>query len=591
MQAGRKKKWGAYSIKEKAKLPKWCGHRRKSVFDLNKMRGNKAMMQYRRGYTKLWEVPECRAYMKKYTDLKEPGKYEHTNQHGGHMFSLPGDTVLTDAKAGRLMYMAITSKRLTLEELKAVRKMFSFLYQINGGKPAGNYDEVQAEWPHTRNKENIVPRKTPEQELTVPKPRELKNAFRQAWDKTKMSLVVWSMGLLATWFWAIFGARGTEDIKRIKNGCEHCISHREGYSWTKFDGGRAKLCGGKTREWRAYTVCLCPGGKHQPLPADTRYAMDNEGNPFYEPTWPVGCPVNAMSLILGMQERLDKKGVFRKMSTQKDKRGGRIGVQNYGDPVSQLALPWLKVQGCLEEFSHNAGRHALGRMMTKLKVPYRMTFQLCGDNPDVWIDHYQKDLYESGTLKSREQSRNHEVATAALRKVAEYFGLGLPLKRTVDSRDQILALIAKKLDLGPAAEAILSGKPVEDSESEAEDPQELYTFKAEPEERRSSRRVRRQPEARWCHAVEEMAEPQPKKKKKKRKRRRVKREPKEEPSIDVPPPLERVPPKIRNVIVKLEGSPVFESKVKKERKLKRKKRKRKRRRVVVKEEPDDEWMM
>ena len=125
-------------------------------------------------------------------------------------------------------------------------------------------------------------------------------------------------------------------MRRIKLSSIHYVSHRDGYAWTKYLGGRAKLAGLKkgSRDWRQYFVCLCPNGKHCPLPAEVEYSsFDMHGNPPEDLSWEYGCPVNALSLMLRLQFRLPDQKLFRKWSHAKYYKGNRMLAQNYGDPV------------------------------------------------------------------------------------------------------------------------------------------------------------------------------------------------------------------------------------------------------------------
>ena len=282
-----------------------------------------------------------------------------------------------------------------------------------------------------------------------------------------MSLVDWSRGEVAAWDWGVLGCRSQEDLKRIKNGKSHGYDRQEGWAFTGYDGGRAKLAGKKagTRPWKAWRVCLCPGGKHRPLAKDIEYRLDRYGNPrehdIDEITWTTECPINCCELILKGQYKRDEgcpmmshARIYRKWN-KKDKGG--FGTDSEGDPM-KLVKKWFKVQGVETEFDANAGRKGLGRWLSLLNVPYNEGLQIHGDLEGVWLKHYQPGLTKTG-YSIREQSLDPKIATLAVRKFAAYCGRGKPPQVTLDVTQRLLRGLMEAQGKGDEADRLILGIP------------------------------------------------------------------------------------------------------------------------------------
>ena len=552
------------------------------------MKSPETMKTYRRGYRLLWSAPTVKKLMKT-RGLKEPGKYKKDNQHGGFMYALPTEVNMSNATAGDIMYKAILSGRFSYNELRDIRKMFSFTYQIQGGEPNGNFKAVAHAWPMVKSPTTVIqPPRKGKRTMIVPTPREIKKLFQTEWDRgTEMSLYEWSRGRLATWFWLVTGARGTEDMKRLKKSTTHHVCHREAYGWTAYKGGRAKLSGMKkgSRPWKGYVVCTCKGGKHVPLPKDVHYGFEKDGNPpEWTELWHTECMLNCFHLILKLQWRLETQGVFRHWSSWKDYRGGRVGKQNVDDPVKQLCYPWIKQAGCNRKFSHNAGRYALAGLCKRLNVPYGWSFQIHGDNEDVWLQSYQKTLEELGKFKIRTQSPVPEKVTKALRKFANYFKLGErePVGEEMSGELDLQMLICKKLGIQKEALAIRAKqRQMQASDSESEDGDatiEGESFRAAaPSAPRVSRRTLPQlePESMWAKDLEETAVEE----------KKVKKEESDPEFEGPPPPPKRKRRKPRRAVIKTE--PKEEESSEEESIAKR--RKKRRRRGKKKRMKEEEW--
>ena len=97
---------------------------------------------------------------------------------------------------------------------------------------------------------------------------------------------------------------------------------------------------------------------------------------------------------------------------------------NVGLPVKH-AMEWLALQGVEPpedcSFDTNGGRTALAAWLDETHAPYHEGFEIHGDLFEVWSEHYQPGL-ASSSFARRTQSPDPRTATAALRRLAVYFG-------------------------------------------------------------------------------------------------------------------------------------------------------------------------
>ena len=107
----------------------------------------------------------------------------------------------------------------------------------------------------------------------------------------------------------------------------------------------------------------------------------------------------------------------------KSKKGkARYGEKTIGDP-SKAAVQFMQAQG-LPKFDTNSGRKALARWCKKLNVPYELSVHIHGDLPTTWNDNYESGAVSTTKIAIRKQSRDPEVATAALRIFADWIERG-----------------------------------------------------------------------------------------------------------------------------------------------------------------------
>jgi hypothetical protein len=209
----------------------------------------------------------------------------------------------------------------------------------------------------------------------IPTVAELEKAFTTPWSRDLMSLVDHCRGQICAHDWGVCGLRSTEDMKRVKRSRKHHVDWSQGWAATEFLGGRAKLCGKKrnTRPWRVWTTCFCPGKRHIRPPNDFFKEIKKDGNPRVEVKWCTTCPLASLELIFQLQVP-DAKRRYPKWT-----QGGKFGKANIADPAA-CALEWFVKMGVVTEpYCRNSGRKSLARWTNHLKVEYRHSVQIHGD--------------------------------------------------------------------------------------------------------------------------------------------------------------------------------------------------------------------
>ena len=412
----KRRKPGPKSLREKAVHPTRPGRKARKAMRINAFRSNESMKAYRKGYNAAYRV--CGKYMKR-IGCKEPGKFDQNNVHQGKLWALPVECRLT-GKQAELILEKCYEAGLSEPQLRQVKKSLSYAHFLTTGKPGLNYPEVKTMWETFGDfepvKKSIKPQK-------IPTPENLREAFTTPWNEAcGMSLMQWTVALLISWDWAVAGARSQEDLKRIKNSTDHDVNHADGYGSTGYVEGRSKLCGRKrgTRPWRVWRLCLCPGGKHQPVPAVFRHRINNEGNPTKQPTWCTNCPVCCMELVMLKQAKEPR--MYPKWLNSK-RAGGRFSVSNVGN-CSKRANEWFRCQGVTDEdYCSNAGRKSLAEWLSKVQAVYEVGFEIHGDLWEVWGKDYQDDSENPTGFKRRTQSSDPKRCLAAYKKLRKYFGV------------------------------------------------------------------------------------------------------------------------------------------------------------------------
>jgi len=202
----------------------------------------------------------------------------------------------------------------------------------------------------------------------IPSVENIKAVFTKVYDAAcGIPFALWVTGLLAAYCWVFFGARANVDMGSLKDAIIHDHNKEQVWCSTALDGGRNKLCGRKkgTRPWNMFVVCLCPEGKHQPVPKNWEWTLDHLGNTRGDIPFCSVCPINCWEL----KARRKVGSTWRLFS--KWTKTTQNWVSNHGDPA-KLAIDWFTWQGYDgPRFDRNAGRHALARLLTAVHQPIR----------------------------------------------------------------------------------------------------------------------------------------------------------------------------------------------------------------------------
>ena len=370
--------------------------------------------------------------------------YDPRNIHKGEMPGWPKECTWTDNKAKRVLYACYKSGQLTYAQLRDVRKSLSYFYELrNGGEPnkQQNWPGVKSVW-KTFRFQGVTPVRPTENSnvpFVIPTPEDLKKAFTTPWTpKTKMPLMVWVVGEVAAWDWGVCGLRSQEDLDRVKHSPRHYLNVKERWHASKFDNGRSKLHGTKkgTRPWWVFRVCLCPGQRHISPPEDFGEVIDKDGNPTVEVKWNTNCPIACIQLYTGML-----KPQHRRMYPQWLPKSGRVAPRLNHNSIVGLAIDWFIAQGtCTKQvpYDTNAGRKSLARWCRHLNISYKESFEIHGDLFQTWSEHYEDSIPGTSSMDRREQSRNPDVATKALCRLANWLGRGKRVKPKLSRHERYL---------------------------------------------------------------------------------------------------------------------------------------------------------
>lgn len=456
-------KRGRRALRENAKLPRRAGFKTGVAFDKTALKSNLTLTKYRTGYRFAWSIAKCRRYMKS-IGLKAPGSYSKTNHHGGEMFGLPREFKMTGLQAGKLLRHCFKSGKATKCQLKDVRKMLAYAWQLQTGgsndSKVTNWTEVNQQWAAQADEGYKPPTKC----LTAtvgPTTDNLKTAFTTPFDPSKgMSYPEWCVGLLLSFDAHVFGARSVVDLEKIKKSKRHEISTAGGWMWTKMVGGRAKLEKRKgIRQWKAFRICLCPNGKHSDVPSTFRVDRNHTPENLH---WCSTCPLNAFKVVRYYLEGNDKRSYPRWCPPCKEHKG-RYSKDNYSSAaMKQQIQRWLNLQGANPDdlkFDTNCGRKSLGKLCSLMHIPYHESFEMHGDLFKTWKRHYQRNLQRDPFFRRRTQSQDIEECTAALWKIARAFGRGKTLEQDPQSlslTDRLLVLNNRLLGGGAETNLILS---------------------------------------------------------------------------------------------------------------------------------------
>ena len=462
--AVKKKRYGPLSLKSKARLPDKAHVDKRIQHQLNLARGNEALRKDRYGVRLMWKV--CPQVMND-CGIKPMGSYHKKNIHGGAIWGWKHEVNLNEGKVKRILFACIESKMLTPDQLKAVRKSFSYAYQLQHGADfAGqsrycNYSCVFQLWKLTKNRQ-CTP-SVPNVPVVIASAKDLKKAFRKLWSPNHpWSFIEFCVGVVTAYDYFVFGCRSQTDLTRLKESRVHEVYPKEARMLTHYNNGRAKVR--TPRPWVCNTVCFCRGGKHVSPHKDFKFTMD-EGNPTCGVEWFSTCPLACFQFL--QQYSVAKNRRYPKPS----KHGDKLTRNNIGD-VCAYATRWMIAQGVCpanRPYCKNSGRKSLAKLLSAYEISYEAGFEIHGDLPVNWKLAYQGDMpAPQSSFKRRIQSTNPQVACRGLRLIAQNFGLGVQVKPPMNRLEQfnyhILKHFNKKL-----ANRIARGLPAEDSSSEDDD--------------------------------------------------------------------------------------------------------------------------
>ena len=445
-------------MKDTAVLPKYSSVNTRIQHALNKQKANTSMTVYRHGMTLMWKVAarklrECR--------VKKMGTYDKKNAHGGKMWGWPKEMNLTNKMVQKVMFAVIQSRKLNYPQLEIVRKSLGYAWQLN---PRKTQDQMElTNWPCMARvwktiPKGELPKRKQKEMMKIPTVGELEAAFKNEWTPAHpMSLGEFVQGTVAAYDTFIWGCRAKEDHDRIKKSREHVIRPKAGYISTEYVNGRCKSPG-FPREWKKYTVCLCPGRKHK-SPAPHFKDSIAKGMPTHGVDWCTTCPVACLEFIWTHDKAKGK-------TYAKALKGSTFGAQNESD-IPSYAIKWMKAQGaCTEEepYSHESGRKSLAAWCSEYQIEYKDSFQIHQDLPQCWKDNYQHDMPAS-TFKERNQSKHPDTCMAALRTLGMNWKRGIKVKQPLSKEGRLMYHLLKRND-PRKAERIRMGLH---SESDSED--------------------------------------------------------------------------------------------------------------------------
>ena len=459
----KRRKRGPVSFMEKSKLPRYAGIKTQIQAKRDKKKSIYTRKVHRYGFKLMWRtVPNV---LQK-NNIKKPGEFDKRNIHGGITWGLPRECNMTNRLARNVMFKCIQSKKLTYDQLRAVRKALAYSHELKGGQSGENWEGVKVAW-DTLEQKDLPDKKRNLLPLRIPTPQSLKKAFTTPYNPQSWSLMKFCTGTVAAFDVFVCGLRSGTDICRVKKSSKHTMNTEEGWQTTAFAGGRAKLNKGKYRDWNIWRICLCKGKKHRSPPENQKWELDANHRPTQPLEWEPTCPIAALEFtqsFINAGEKCYPKYLEKSQRMAK----GNFNIKN----VVALANEWMGEQGAWHEgqpYSNNSGRKSLAKWLSFLSISYRWGFEIHGDLEDVWRKSYQPDLHRSG-YKNRNQSRDPDEATRALRMLAKWFDRGCErkIKYSLDVSARLSYHLLKKLGEEKLAERIVQGLPSE-SEDEEED--------------------------------------------------------------------------------------------------------------------------
>ena len=215
---------------------------------------------------------------------------------------------------------------------------------------------------------------------------------------------------------------------------------------------------------------MCKGGKHITPNPNFHYLIGKDGNPpaSHQPNWYTCCPVACQQFQDQFKEARGRRYAKLNKTTS--------GFTRYNDgDVVGVATDWMVKQGVCpadNRYSHNSGRKSLARLLSKYNIGYEVGFEIHGDRWCVWQKNYQPDC-ASSSFERRDQHRNPDVCCAALRRIAQGFGLGIVKAKPMSRLERFMHSILMNTD-PQLAEAIRTGAKEDAAESDSDDDDDFF---------------------------------------------------------------------------------------------------------------------
>ena len=438
------------------------------AWDANKIKDTGTLQKYGTGFRFAWKHEKAREILVK-AGFKAPGAYPKRNQTQGRIFTLPREVPREDRfggeEAGMVMRIVLKA-HATRSQAEGVRKMLSYVRQLQTGDELVNFKRVGQVWNRHDEDDFGEPTQRVKAEHIL-EPEQFKTALTKGWNQQvaeRMLYCHWSLAYLLLHHWVGLGLRPKKDFQKVKSSRIHVAFPSQGYMYTQFNGGRAKLDGKKgVRPWRAMTVCWCPGAKHKGPPENFRDVIIDEE----EPSWNTACPISCFQVIRAYLELEDPRDprIFPKPTNAGFCKSAGKEYKSIGPKTMfPLIQKFLEVQGANPDgvkFCTNSGRHALGKLLTVAGVPYWESFEITGDlfkNWKVYQEHLKNDL----NFTRRTQAKDLDTVLKPLWAIARWCGRGPegrqdPENYNMNHVGKLLALLGRNAGLGADVNRILDG--------------------------------------------------------------------------------------------------------------------------------------
>ena len=387
-------------------------------------KANGTIQKYRNGFNFAWSIPKSRAVLVD-SGFRAPGTYRVSNQAGGLLFTLPNEVPNENRFGGEeagWVLKHVLDAHATKSQAESVKKVLSYVRQLQTGEPLDQFAKVTRVWKNHEEDLFGEPKRSVKAKHIITSDN-IKTVLTKEWTQENVMLYHhWSEAYFMTHDWGIGGCRPDADMGRIASSNVHVVLPNEGYMYSQFQGGRAKMhyLHGSV-PWRMHRVCWCPNGIHRGLP----HGWEDRIMQGEEPTWCTTCPITCYEVIVAYRVNPLDKRVYPSPT--------KTGFRKYGPNGNiskkkrfEVIRTFINAQGGNPHnvrYCSNGGRHALGQLCDEIRIPYVVSFELHGDKPQNW-ESYQERPDIDRNFKRRTQSKDPKVFLKALRRIARWLGRG-----------------------------------------------------------------------------------------------------------------------------------------------------------------------